>query len=186
MKTTKFQSECDKQANDFLMKTGATIKVKFSKHAKHFQNDKEARDIYNVTISRGSRSYSFKFGQSTCKSGLLLQYGKNTIKIMLPDNKKELADPKNRHLLRHWVKKTIMYDITLHDEIKYPIPPTAYDILSCLQKYDVGTFEDFCEGFGYDADSRNAEKTYKAVCCEYENLCRLFSDEEMVLMQEIN
>lgn len=64
--------------------------------------------------------------------------------------------------------------------------PTAYDVLSCLQKYDIGSFEDFCGEFGYDTDSRKAEKIYKAVCKEYESLCRLYSDEELQLMAEIN
>lgn len=62
--------------------------------------------------------------------------------------------------------------------------PTMYDILSCLQKYEVGTFEDFCGDFGYDTDSRTAEKTYKAVCKEYEAMTRLFNQEELEKLQE--
>jgi hypothetical protein len=56
--------------------------------------------------------------------------------------------------------------------------PTMYDVLTCLQKYEVGSFEDFCSEFGYDTDSRTAEKTYKAVCREYEAICRLFPEIE--------
>jgi hypothetical protein len=63
--------------------------------------------------------------------------------------------------------------------------PTLYDVLACLQKYDVGTFEDFCGNFGYDEDSRKAEKIYKAVCKEYEGMQRLFNEEELELLQEI-
>lgn len=54
--------------------------------------------------------------------------------------------------------------------------PTEYDILACLEKYDVGSFEDFCLEFGYDTDSRKAEKTYKAVVKEYNNVMRVFGD----------
>lgn len=54
--------------------------------------------------------------------------------------------------------------------------PTLYDVLTCLQKYEVGTFENFCGDFGYDEDSRKAEKVYKAVYKEYDNVNRLFSD----------
>lgn len=54
--------------------------------------------------------------------------------------------------------------------------PTMYDVLACLEKCDVGTFEDFCEEFGYDTDSRRAERTYKAVCKEYAAVERLFGD----------
>jgi hypothetical protein len=63
--------------------------------------------------------------------------------------------------------------------------PRLYDVLACLQKYDVGSFEDFCGEFGYNDDSRTAERIYKAVCKEYDGVNRLFSDciEEL---QEIN
>lgn len=62
--------------------------------------------------------------------------------------------------------------------------PTMYDVLSCLEKSDVGTFEDFCDEFGYDTDSRRAERTYKAVCKEYAAVERLFGD-VMDELQEI-
>ena len=52
--------------------------------------------------------------------------------------------------------------------------PTAYDVLSCLTKYDVGTFDDFCGEFGYDTDSRKAERTYQAVCREWASVSRVF------------
>lgn len=68
--------------------------------------------------------------------------------------------------------------------------PTMYDILTCLTKYDVGSYEDFCDNFGYDKffdkidhcdygiSFRNKEsyKTYKAVCKEFEAVYRLFGD----------
>lgn len=64
--------------------------------------------------------------------------------------------------------------------------PNLYDVLTCLQKYDVGTFEDFCGDFGYDLDSRTAEKTYKAVVKEFEAMERLFSSEELEVLNLIN
>ena len=64
--------------------------------------------------------------------------------------------------------------------------PSAYDIISCLQKYDCGTFEDFCAEFGYNEDSRKDEQIYNACKKEFENLQRLFSDEEIEQLQEIN
>jgi hypothetical protein len=63
--------------------------------------------------------------------------------------------------------------------------PTLYGVLTCLQKYDVGTFEDFCRGFGYDEDSKTAERTYKAVIKEFEAMQRLFTDEELEVLQII-
>lgn len=63
--------------------------------------------------------------------------------------------------------------------------PTLYSVLACLQKYDVGSFEDFCGEFGYDEDSRQAERIYKAVTKEFKNMQRLFTCEELELLQEI-
>ena len=62
--------------------------------------------------------------------------------------------------------------------------PTMYEVLACMQKYDVGTFEDFCRCFGYNEDSRSAERTYKGVCKEYAAMERLFGD-VMDELQEI-
>lgn len=65
-------------------------------------------------------------------------------------------------------------------------PPTAYDVLACLTKYEVNSFEDFCGDFGYDIDSRKAYKTYKAVLKEWKNVERLFSAVQLEQLQEIN
>lgn len=64
--------------------------------------------------------------------------------------------------------------------------PTMYDVLACFQKYDVGSFDDFCSNFGYNEDSITAHKTYKAVCKEYAAIQRLFSVEELEQLQEIS
>ena len=67
---------------------------------------------------------------------------------------------------------------------------TEYDVLSCMIKYDVGTFENFISDFGYSIDTKedynNACKTYNAVCREYNALCRLFTPEELEELAEIN
>jgi hypothetical protein len=120
-------NEYTKQADDFLKETGATIKIKFKKYGKHFDDDKQSRNIYRINLKRDGKSYNFDFGQSI--------------------------------------------DSTEKNEA-----PTSYDILSCLQKYDVGSFEDFCSDFGYDNDSRKAKKTYHAVLKEFQGVNYLFSN----------
>ena len=52
----------NKQARDFLNKTGVTMKIKFLYNGNHFDDEKEKRDVYRITISKGTRSYTFKFG----------------------------------------------------------------------------------------------------------------------------
>jgi len=64
--------------------------------------------------------------------------------------------------------------------------PAAYDVLACLQKYEIDTFDNFCGEFCYETDSRKAYKTYKAVKREWENIDKLFTGEEIELLQEIN
>ena len=65
-------------------------------------------------------------------------------------------------------------------------PPTSYDVLASVTKYEVGTFDDFCSEYGYDTDSRKALKTYKAVLREWKNIEKLFTAEQIEELQEIN
>ena len=64
-------------------------------------------------------------------------------------------------------------------------PPEAYDVLACLQKYDVGSFEDFCASFGYEQTKAN-ERIYKAVCKEFEKVSNFWTEEELEQLREIN
>ena len=64
--------------------------------------------------------------------------------------------------------------------------PKPYDVLAAIQKYDPGTFENFCGDFGYDNDSRTAEKTYMLVVKEWEKVCNFFTPEELEELQEVN
>jgi len=168
-------NEYEKQANDFLIKTGATMTIEFFAHMPHFDGDKEKRDVYNVTIRRGNNDYTFKFGQSIFNSGSVADIAAHT------DSKQY------RQLLSEGYKpkygKAIPNDRTiLH---KKRIVPSAYDILSCLTKNGPGTFEDFCSEFGYDTDSKKAEKIYFAVQKEFAGIKKLFGD-VMDDLQEIN
>lgn len=63
--------------------------------------------------------------------------------------------------------------------------PSLYDVITVMTKYDPETFEDFCDTFGYDQDSRSAEKTYRAVKKEYNAMKRLFSEEELEILNYI-
>lgn len=69
------------------------------------------------------------------------------------------------------------------------IMPTEYDVLACLQTYDVGTFDDFINEFDYETeestDMRRAKSIYKAVVKEYESVRRCFTEEQIEQMWEI-
>ena len=67
--------------------------------------------------------------------------------------------------------------------------PNEYDILACLQKYDVGSFEDFASEFGYDIseaeERRKVKRIYASVCEEYKKIGRCFTEEQIEKMREI-
>ena len=63
---------------------------------------------------------------------------------------------------------------------------TAYDVLASVQKYDIGSFAEFCGSFGYDVLSRKSLKIYKLVVKEWEKISNFFTSEELEELQEIN
>jgi len=176
-------NEYEQQAKSFLDSTNTKFKAEFLYNGKHFDNDKELRDVYKITLKRGSREYFFNFGQSLNDSGFYYTMGVQKVQI----DRKFLNPKMKTHLLGHVRRESggAFLNNKKSDVIHYPKAPTAYSVLACLTKYDPGTFEDFCSEFGYDEDSRSAEKTFKAVKDEYMNVCALYNDEELELMAEI-
>ena len=69
------------------------------------------------------------------------------------------------------------------------IHPTAYSALAAITKNDPGTFEDFCSEFGYPIydykEKRTAQKVYNGVVKEWENVRKLFTEEQIEKLQEI-
>lgn len=58
----------------------------------------------------------------------------------------------------------------------YGKTPTAYSILACITKDDPGSFQNFCDEFGYDDEDKASKKIYSAVLREWINISRLFED----------
>ena len=55
----------------------------------------------------------------------------------------------------------------------------VYDVLAYLQKYEVGTIDDFIHDYDYGTDKHSISEimsTYEAVKNEYKNVYNLFSD----------
>lgn len=170
------ENEYHKQAREFLELTSTEFKAEFLKHDKYFLDDKESRDIYQITLTRGQRVYSFTFGQSIQASGQYIIFNPDG------DGKHHKFTGTKKEL---W-KKYKVSNQGDYDKNKNFSEPTPYDVLACLTKYDPEDFNNFCSEFGYDNDSRKAEKIYNAVVDEYKNLLILFSDEEMDQIREIN
>lgn len=163
-------TDYEKQGTDFLKLTATTIEIKPLGLGKHWPGDKHDRDIYSVTLSRNGRSFTFKFGQSIQNSAYFWRYGNY-------ERGMSNGIGKNHHKptpLNEW------------DHNKDRSLPTAYGVLTCLTTCDPGDLENFCADFGYDLDSRTAEKTHKAVVNEYTQLCTLYNTAEMEQLAEIN
>ena len=175
-------SEYRKAAELLAKELNVEYKCVFLKNGKHFEDDNTTRDIYTISLTRGSRNYTFEFGQSLNKSGFYAKYGVN--KYEIPYEKINENDLK----LTMFVKWNLNKDFgnVSTDKIVRPIAPTLYDVMACLTKYDPGTFEDFCSDFGYDTDSRKAEKIYNAVEGEWLKVQSLFNDDELEILREIN
>ena len=70
------------------------------------------------------------------------------------------------------------------------IPPSSYDVLACLTTSDPGTFENFVGDYGYAhlpiSQYETVMGVYTSVKEEVRGLRRLFSDEELERLAEIN
>lgn len=53
-----------KQAQEIATKLGIKLTVKHESYGKHFTGDTQNRYIFKCRLSRGRKSYTFKFGQS--------------------------------------------------------------------------------------------------------------------------
>lgn len=86
------------------------------------------------------------------------------------------------------IMEDFFYD-SYHNTINGINGATEYAILSCLEKYDVGTIDDFVKEFGYEVNSwsdvRRIENIYSAVVKQYNKLCEIFTPEQMKQLREI-
>jgi hypothetical protein len=170
-------SEYTELANKFLNDTGTKFSAKFIKYDKYFDDDKDARDVYEITLQRGDRKFVFNFGQSINASG---KY------ILFYDNEKYQRGYRFQESELNKIRNAFIGFGRVYEKNKEYRVPTPYDVLACITKYEVGSFEDFCNDFGCDTDSRKAEKTYKAVLNEWNNIKMLYSDKEIEQLQKIS
>jgi hypothetical protein len=165
-KGLKMLSKYEQQAQDFLAKTNTILTIVYSRTGKHFPQDKYPRDIYICTLQRGSRKYTFDFGQSYNCSGKWWRYGKYENGI---SSKKYSDFPYS-----DWNKN------------KNYSAPSAYDILSCLDgHFDYGDLDNFAKDFGYTKPSQ-AIRAFEACKKQADELKMLFNDDELVELSEIN
>lgn len=71
--------------------------------------------------------------------------------------------------------------------VPLPAPPLADVLYSLLLEGDAAdqTFEEWCDNYGYDVDSRTAEKTYNACRDMGQKLQRMFTRAELEELREL-
>jgi len=107
-----------------------------------------------------------------------------TFKAVFKGDKCSLWDDDN-HIHRGKRRFSFSFWNSFHDK-QEGNTPTPYDVLTCIEKYDYGTFENFCSEFGYNTDSRKAEQTYQAVIKQYSKVIAFFTIKEIEELQGIN
>lgn len=168
------KNEYTEQAEKFLQDANATMKIDFQGRAINTAwKEKELRNLYAVTITTPRGSYTFDFWDSL--------HNTETTQMTIEQYAK-------KHLRMRWEDMTYGEKNKASAELakmQKEAHPTCYDVLACLTAHDPGTFEDFCHEYGYDEDSRAAERIYIAVQKEFANLKRIFDPEQLEAMQEI-
>jgi len=163
------------QAKNFLNKANAKCEIVYGGISRNENwEEKEKRNWYDVTISTPRGKMVFTFWDSIYNTEISIMTFEKYVTKKLGYNRVEN--------MLYSEKVKAKNDLT---KLKAEAVPDEYNVLACLQKYDVGTFEDFCSGFGYDEDSRTAERVYIAVTKEYKDLTRIFTEEQMEELREI-
>lgn len=190
----------EKQANDFLESTNTKLSCKFVKHGKHFSEDTEERDIYEITLERNTRNYVFLFGQSIENSSFKIfndyENNKTEFKAFPEDMARLIPESRGTNRVTRFgnpINANSQFKANCFNHfgslnglrLVYPKEPSAYDVLCCLTKSDPETFDDFCSNYGYDSDSIKALKIYEKVCEEWKNIRMLYSDKEIEKLGEI-
>jgi hypothetical protein len=179
-----------RQARIFCDETGAKIEARYIKTGAQFGEDDDARDIYEVRISRGAREYVFTFGNSIKDTEDRLE------RIYKPDSHYALKEIRKNggkplHGIHAGASKRAREWHEQHNEFLSVFDsmagdrPSAYSILAAMTKYEPeGNVDDFAAEYGYTKPSE-ALRVFNAVQEEWKAMQSLFTDAELEAMQLI-
>jgi hypothetical protein len=168
-------NEFTRQADEFLEKANAKLTIRWIGLMRNEMWDgKELRDRYEITLTTPKGSMTIDFWDSIHDT---------EIHNITAAKYAEIKYKQHWELLWNNERQKIYKELS---QAKQDAEVTAYDILSCLEKYEIGTFEEFCAECGYSNDSIRAYKTFIACDEQYKKLKRLFTEEQMEELCEIN
>lgn len=171
-------TDYQQKAIDFLKACNATMDIEFMcADVNQNWNDNAKRNKYRFTITTPRGKMSGDFWDSIHNTEITLM----TVK--------QYCEKKYKMRWEAAYYKEHVKMIKEFDELVKDAKPTPYDILACLQKYEVGTMNDFFHEFGYEVNDADDIfcflNTYNAVVKEYHDLCRIFTPKQMEMLREI-
>lgn len=174
-------TDYEKQATDFLTACNATLTVEYRYTGPYlnFADDNTQRDVYRFIIATPREKYEHLYGDSLHNTQRRIFAHKG------PFFSPRVSEAKR---LGFYTSSTEIFRQELKDARKRV--PSAYDILSCLEKNDPGTFDDFCESYGYDdlplKEYPRVMGVYRHCVEQYRAITRMFTAEQMDKLREIN
>lgn len=105
------------------------------------------------------------------------------------DNEKHIHGNEYKITFKRGKKSaSIKFWNSYQDILDGDIPPSAYDVLANIangQYDDLLTFDQWCDDYGYNSDSRKAFRTYQLCVKQAIKLKTIWSAKELELLQEI-
>lgn len=169
-------TEYEAQAKQFLADCNATMEIKFigREIPTHWLGETKPHNKYQFTITTPKGKYTSYFWDSLHNTEM------STISEITYAQQKYKT---SYDCLRSYEKAKARAELA---KLKAKARPTEYDILACVEKYNYDSFSDFCSEFGYSTDSISARETFLACGEEYAGLRRIFMEEQMEMLREIN
>ncbi len=163
------ENDYEQQAREFAEKHNLTMHATYNGHYPRFGNNITAN--YTITLIRqGKRPYTFTFSTSINDSWCYTMDGRMFKRYRGLPPRIDI----DKFMLEYL--KRPRSNFGQYSILQTKTAPSLYSVLACLTKRDPGPFEDFCADYGYDTDSRAAEKTWYAVREEGRAVEALFSD----------
>lgn len=185
-------SKHTEQGEEFLKATGSTLEILEAVPQKapawHTVGKGEQKHgiNYSCKLSNAHGSYSFDFWGSI-RDAEMVKLAEEVQNAFFMDTplyfhvsdflKEKTGTGLNR--LGNRTKKEVI------SRVREAVKPTSYTILTALHDDAGASFEDFCSSYGYDTDSRSAERAYKAVCEQERQMRKLYDRAELEALQEI-
>lgn len=145
----------NKLANDFCLNTGTEITVRLSKEQK--------KPNWGTPVDNRHLHYIVEIKNK--KGGFSFDYWGSI------NDYEKVYKYKDINYIKHL-------------EAQKEVSPKPYDILACLTVF-YGNFEDFCDEFGYNTDSIQAQQTYFEVRRQTGSLLDMFTNDELNTLQDI-